>query len=242
MSNLNRKSLILFIVEGKSDKVYLSPIKKMVERRSNSKIKFKVMYGDILTNFDTDPNYIENEVAMVIQEYLELFGLELEDIKQVVHIVDLDGCFVNSKKIINDKSLEKGHTIYYRDKIANFNRQNIIKRNQKKVSCLEVLHKLNKINYGTKGMIPYRIYYFSTNIDDYFFNNQNCSNEQKINNSDLIHDKYIDNPEEYRHMIESNSCVPGSYDETWEYIKIENNSLSRCTNFNKFFIEIIDKI
>ncbi len=88
----------------------------------------------------------------------------------------------------------------------------------------------------------YRVYYFSTNIDDYFFGKQNLTDNQKDANSNLIYDRYIDNPEEYRNMIEEEFCVPGNYIETWEYAKTNNNSLSRCTNFNKFFTEIIDKL
>lgn len=97
------------------------------------------------------------------------------------------------------------------------------------------------IKYGTKGTLPYRIYYFSTNIDDYFFEKQNLTNEQKKANSNLISDRYEDNPDEYRTIFEEMYCVSGNYIEKWEYAKIKNNSLSRCTNFNKFFTEIIDR-
>lgn len=97
------------------------------------------------------------------------------------------------------------------------------------------------IKYGTKGTLPYRIYYFSTNIDDYFFEKQNLTNEQKKANSNLISDRYEDNPDEYRTIFEEMYCVSGNYIEKWEHAKIKNNSLSRCTNFNKFFTEIIDR-
>lgn len=236
------KKLILIIVEGGSDRAYLYPIKKMVKARSNSRIEFKITKGDIFVQKDTDNTNIEIKVGVAIQEYLDLYGLQYDDIKQVIHIVDLDGAFIDTKEIKTDSSLLKGQTIYYRDKITNVNKNNIIRRNKKKVDCLEVLYNLDKINYGTQGTIPYRVYYFSTNIDDYFYGEQNLTDEEKEAKSNLIYDRYIDDPEGYRNMIEEDFCAPGNYIETWEYAKIDNNSLSRCSNFNKFFTEIIDKL
>lgn len=236
------KKLILIIVEGRSDGAYLYPIKKMVKARSNSRIEFKVTKGDILVQKDTDNTNIEIKVGVAVQEYLDLYGLQYDDVKHVIHIVDLDGAFIDTKKIKTDSSLPKGQTIYYRDKITNVNRNNIIRRNKKKNDCLDVLYNLDKINYGNQGTIPYRVYYFSTNIDDYFFGDQNLTDEQKEAKSNLICDRYIDDTEGYRNMIEEDFCAPGNYIETWEYAKNDNNSLSRCSNFNKFFTEIIDKL
>lgn len=236
------KKLILIIVEGGSDIAYLYPIKKMIKARSNSKIEFKITKGDILVQNDTDNTNIEIKVAVVVQEYLELYGLERDDVKQVIHIVDLDGAFVDTKKIETDSSIPKGQTIYYRDKIKNVNRNNIIRRNKQKIDCLEVLYNLDKINYGTQGTIPYRVYYFSTNIDDYFYGKQNLTDEEKRIKSNLIYDRYVADHEGYRNMIEKEYCVPGNYIETWQYVKIDNNSLSRCSNFDKFFTEVIDKL
>lgn len=242
MSTLSMKKLILIIVEGISDKAYLYPIKKMVRARSNRKIEFKVTKGDILVQNGTNCTNIELKVGETIQEYLNLYGLEWDDIRQVVHIVDLDGTFIDTNNIITDTSLQKGQTVYFRDKITNLNRNNIIRRNRKKIDCLEVLYNLDMIKYGNKTETPYRVYYFSTNIDDFFFGEQNLTDLQKETNSNLISNNYIDDPEGYRNFIEENYCVSGDYFQTWEYVKIDNNSLSRCTNFNKFFTEIIDKL
>lgn len=241
MPNLNMKKLILIIVEGISDKAYLYPVKKIVKLYSNNKVEFKITRCDMLVQSDTDYTNIEIKVGVAIQEYLEEYHLDYNDVKQVIHIIDLDGAFIDEKNVESNSSLLRGETIYYRDKIVNVNKRNIIARNKKKVDCLNVLFKLDKINYGTKGTLPYRIYYFSTNIDDYFFGKQNLSNDEKKANSNLISDLYIDNPEGYRTLIEDNYCTLGSYIETWEYVKKGNNSLSRCTNFNKFFTEIVDK-
>lgn len=242
MPTSNMKKIILIIVEGRSDEAYLSPIKRMVKSRSNNKIEFKVTKGDILVQNDADSTNIEIKVGLAVQEYLNLYRLEYDDVKQIVHVVDFDGAFVDTKQIETDITLNKGQTIYYRDKIINLNKNNIIRRNKKKTASLEVLYNLDEINYGTQGTIPYRVYYFSTNIDDYFFGEQNLTDEEKERYSNFIYDRYIDNCEEYRNAIERDFCVPGNYIETWQYVKIDNNSLSRCTNFNKFFTEIIDKL
>ena len=140
------KKLILIIVEGGSDRAYLYPIKKMVKARSNSKIEFKITKGDILVQNDTDNTNIEIKVGVAVQEYLDLYGLECDDIKQVIHIVDLDGAFIDTKKIKTDSSLLKGQTIYYRDKITNVNKNNIIRRNKKKSGISKTIHLQKKHN------------------------------------------------------------------------------------------------
>lgn len=236
------KKLILIIVEGSSDKAYLLPIKKLVKKQFNKKIEFQVTKGDILTDSSTNSRNVLIKIGTTVQDYLETFKLSFSDIKQIIHIVDMDGVYINNFCIENDETLEKGKTVYYRDKITNVDRNNVTRRNRKKSACLDILCNTDSIEYGTYGTIPYRVYYFSTNIDDYFFGKQNSNVDEKTSDSDLIYDRYIDNPEEYRRMIEENYCVSGNYIETWEYIKEDNNSLSRCTNFDKFFTDIIDKL
>lgn len=238
----NSKKLILFVVEGRSDRAYLYPIKKMVKSCSNNKVEFKITKGDILVQSDTNYSNIETKVKETVQEYLKLYGLQYSDIKQIVHVVDLDGSFINAEKIITDSTLPRGQTMYFRDKITNVDRNNIIRRNKKKTECLNVLYNMNKISFETNASIPYRIYYFSTNIDDYFFDKQNLTDEDKIAYSNLISDRYLDDAEEYRRRLEEDFCAPGNYIETWQYAKVDTNSLSRCTNFNKFFTEILDRL
>ncbi len=242
MSAPSMKKLILFIVEGPSDKAYLYPVKKMVVQHFNNRLAFKVTRCDLLVKPDTNYINIEIKVAVAVQEYLELYGLEYSDIKQVIHIVDLDGTFIDQKNVESDPSLLRGQTIYFRDKITNINKDNIINRNNKKAKCLDVLYNLKEINYGTLKTIPYRVYYFSTNIDDYFYGNQNATDEEKKEYSNAISDKYVNCPNEYRNMIERLYCVKGNYFETWDFVKKNNQSLNRWTNFNKFFTEIIDKL
>lgn len=170
------KKLILIIVEGRSDEVYLYPVKRLVKSCSNNRVEFKVMRGDILVETSTNSKNIIEKVESTIKEYLKLYGLEYDDVKQVVHIVDLDGSFISPDQVETDSSLTKGKTLYYRDKITNVSRNNIIQRNKKKVDCLNVLYNIDSVNHGT---LPYRVYYFSTNIDDYFYGKQNLTTEEK---------------------------------------------------------------
>ena len=68
----NSKKLILFVVEGRSDRAYLYPIKKMVKSCSNNKVEFKITKGDILVQSETNYSNIETKVKETVQEYLKL--------------------------------------------------------------------------------------------------------------------------------------------------------------------------
>lgn len=237
-----QRSLILFLVEGPSDRAYLHSIKKLIKDKSKNMLEFKITYGDLLVKKGTNYTNVEIKVGVAIQEYLERSRMTIENIKMVIHVVDLDGAFINPNNVVTDKDLPVGQTVYYRDRIEIFDKNNIIKRNEQKSECLNVLYNLNEINYGNQRKIPYKLYYFSTNIDDYFYDKQNMSDEEKEAKSDLINDTYEDNPEGLRYMLENDNVVKGEYLDTWNYVKEGNNSLSRCTNFNKFFTEVLDKL
>ena len=71
---------------------------------------------------------------------------------------------------------------------------------------------IKQIPYSEKIDIPYRIYYFSTNIDDYFCGNQNANTREKFIESDFIYNRYYDYPDEYRNFIESNAVYATNID------------------------------
>lgn len=241
MQDGHMRKIILFIVEGRSDVSYLGPLKSIIRQKGDKRLDFKITKGDILTHNDTTFENVEEKIYEVVKGYLEENKLLEEDIYHVIHIADLDGVYIADSKIIQQNDLGNERIIYYRDRITTINKRNIILRNRKKRLILNKLHLQNEIKNNKKAF-KYRLYYFSTNIDDYFFDKQNCADETKETNSDFIYYRYINEPEEYRDYIENNNATKGNYNETWEHVKQEYNSLSRCTNFDKFFEEIVDKI
>lgn len=50
--------------------------------------------------------------------------------KQIIHIVDMDGTYIKNACVKSDESLEVGQTVYDRDNITNIDSNNIIRRNR----------------------------------------------------------------------------------------------------------------
>lgn len=57
----------------------------------------------------------------------------------------------------------------------------------------------------------------------------------KIKYSEAFQDKYIENLDDFIDLIcKSDFTVKKGYKESWDFIKKDNNSLNRFTNFNIF--------
>lgn len=236
------KKLILLIVEGASDRTYLLPLKKYIYKETDKKLEFKITNGDILTDIKTSSLNVNKRLKEMVNQYLTGYKYQFDDLYYIVHVIDLDGTFINDSAIRTNSDLKDGEVMYYRDRIECNYINNISIRNYKKSQLVVKLSNLSYLKLSEKISIPYKLLYFSTNIDDYFFGEQNLSKEEKINQSDEIYDKYKDNPILLKTYIENNNNVDGDFKETWLYARKGLNSLSRCTNFDKFFSDIIDKI
>ena len=67
-------------------------------------------------------------------------------------------------------------------------------------------------------------------------NIQNAKDSEKQKLAEQFQDDYYDNPEDFIAFIQDKKyAVQGNYAETWKFIKKNNNSLKRYTNFNLWF-------
>lgn len=64
-----------------------------------------------------------------------------------------------------------------------------------------------------------------------FYDKPNSSNAKKRMNSVLFSDENADPIKFEEFFIKDEIRIKGIYDETWDYIKEDNNSLKRGTNF-----------
>lgn len=105
----------------------------------------------------------------------------------------------------------------------------VIARNKKKKNLLNLLTSTNTV-YGTA---PYRMFYFSCNLEHVLHDERQVERIEKIKYSAAFQDKYIENVDGFIELIcNSDFTVKKEYQENWNFIKKDNNSIGRFSNFN----------
>ena len=127
---------------------------------------------------------------------------------------------------------EKKVVAFIKDHIETKNVDETIRRNERKRETLFKLRKTSKING-----IPYRIYYNSCNLEHVLYGElQEFSDEEKEELSDDFAERYEGKVEEFVEFISDLTfVVPGTYQNTWDYIEKDRNSLNRNSNMHLLF-------
>lgn len=95
---MKTKKVILFIVEGVTDKTSLGGIiDKLV---SSNLVRFYITGGDITSDrFSNSANAV-SKVNNHVKNFLgREIGLKKGDIIQIVHLIDMDGAYIDSDQI-----------------------------------------------------------------------------------------------------------------------------------------------
>lgn len=226
------KEVVLFIVEGESDRMsFENVLNRLV---TNDKIKFIVISGDITS---TSLKYnITKKIEKKVIDFINLPKnkyLHISDIKKIVHIVDLDATFINREQIVQNNNEIKQYTS---ENYLVPNVEEIIQRNSNKKQVLEKLINTNFITCNSI-VIPYEIYYFSCNLEHVLHNNPNVDTiKEKIRLSDEFAERYLGYEHLFLEFINDESfAAQGNYSDSWSEATNPQNALCRKTNFNLFF-------
>lgn len=224
---MNEKKVIAFVVEGQSDEAALGTIMK--EYFSSSEVQFIVVRGDI-----TSKDYVSTDNILIkINDQIELvkekYRYSQDDFIKIIHIADTDGVYIPKEDIKKENIM---NVQYYEDRIVAKNVEAIVKRNQKKGEILFKLRKTGKING-----IPYKIYFNSCNLEHVLYGElKDFSDEEKEILSDDFAEQYEGKVPEFITFISDPSlAVPGTYQNTWDYIQKDKNSLNRHSNMHLLF-------
>lgn len=223
---MKTKKVILFIVEGISDKNSLALILSRLIRTEN--IQFHVVGGDITSNKYNDSQNCISKINEEVNKFLKTNSFKKTDILKIIHLVDMDGAYVDSIAI------KKGNTdkfIYNSDCIIASDIDQVKNRNERKVKILDKLSTTMAI-----CKINYCMYYFSCNLEHVLHNEQNVEDNLKDKYSDEFVERYDGKEDEFIEFLKNSVfSVQGDYKTTWQYIKIGLNSLNRHCNFHLFF-------
>lgn len=222
------KKIILLLVEGQTDEDALAPIYTRLVKEHD--MDFDVLRTDITADEKMTAKYIEKRIKKEVDKYLQRHPfIQKNDILKVVQIIDTDGAFIPSSQV-KQSSTEK--TEYFDTHIQAKNKNRLIRRNISKRAIIYHLRKAKEI----AGM-AYEIYYFSRNLEHVLHNiSSELTDTEKEELAFKTADYYSQKPIDFLHLLfEDTFYVPGTYEETWDFIMDNGNSLKRYSNMSIFF-------
>lgn len=240
----SKKKIILFLVEGPSDKDALEiPIGDLcdeVNENIESFFRFLVDYdwknkeenvgGDITSAYWAKPSNIESKInEKFITPFLNETGLYAKDISQIIQLVDLDGAFIPDSSVVECDE-EDASVIYCDSEIRAKNPAGIKERNARKSENLRYLCSLDSIKAGSKT-VPYSVYFMSSNLDHYLHGNANLPSNKKVLLASEFSDKCDMTPSYFYEVIQGDFSMNGlSYEESWNFVQDGTESLKKHTN------------
>lgn len=224
------KKILLFLVEGLSDKDALEPI--LSELVDSTKIHFEVLRCDLTASLDPEVRNLnmKQRITRVIKSFLENnHGIKKKHIEKIIFLSDSDGCYIDDSYIYFS---ENDISFRYEDDGIYTNRPNdAIDRNQRKSRNLNMIHSTAKV-YA----LPIETYYFSCNLDHVLHNKRNLEQYLKEDYAFDFADKYENKEEHFIDFVNDSSlCLANNYADTWTIIQEDRNSLLRFTNLKIFF-------
>lgn len=225
-----RRKIVLVIVEGPSDadslELYFSKF------FDSNTVHMKIMYGDITSKRGINQSNIKARLGNEIKVYAENNHFKAADVQQIIHLVDMDGAFVDDSVIIEDETKDK--FVYTLKSVIVPNRQVAIEQNEHKRENLNTLSSRTSVMWNN---IPYKIYYMSCNLDHVLHDKPNATDEEKKANSLAFTEMYYDDINAFIKFIsESTFSQCTDYKESWDYIKQDKHSLERNSNLGLCFI------
>lgn len=224
------KKVMVFIVEGYSDKVTLEQIFKRIYK--NHGIYFTFTRGDITSNNLNLKKDISEMIYQLIKDTIDDQRIKIGDVIQIVHIFDTDGVFIPNSAIIKGETHEFKYTT---TNISCDQPQKIIDRNALKRKLLNTLLQFNEDHIHN---IPYTCYFVSSNLEHALYNIQeHLDDETKQELSDAFYERFKGHEVDFIKFLDDEvvNGTPQTMLTSWKFIKQDFHSLERHTNLNIFF-------
>src|SRR5690625_2715007 len=132
------KKVVLVIVEGSSEEALL--FERLYELFNVLNIHFEIQHGDVLFLKDNRKT-IKATIGNIVNNVRKKQKFKKSDILAVLHIVDMDGCFIGKDHIIVNNKQEE-NTLYLKRNISvkNIHQKSFIeKRNSQRSRNINVM-------------------------------------------------------------------------------------------------------
>lgn len=253
------KGFILVIVEGKSDQIVLEPILDSFFNRPDSSQKYRIEFlrgrdgarevSDITTHGNVRSQSIFGLIKkFYIEPWLDNNHQSPERICKIIHIVDMDGAYIDDSHIEYDSSRMDPDNVwsekpkYCKEKIISANTEQTKRRNAQKRNNIDWLSRNDTIHYNgvdevtgenIRRDVDYEVYFFSCNLDHVLHGDANLSGWEKNRKAREFVECCEGDSEMFIEAIKPNILANMTYEESWDFItERNNNSLGPYTNIN----------
>ena len=249
MPEKTSKSLVLFVVEGRSDCIALkAPLRNLLKKRGfGHDIEVDVYGTDFLVHDINDKNNpilrepwdVQERIKKSVQRYLgepkNKKIIKATDISCVIAISDLDACFCPESAVVQNES--GCADIFYdtkQERIHCNNVEYVLRRNEAKKDAADlIVHDGTILLSGCKKAIPLGIFYFNLNIDHvlYGVNKPGMNEDEKISLAQVFRNTYAYQADELSSFL--NMFLLGEakdYATSWGTSLLKKNAFKRITN------------
>ncbi len=264
-----RRQVVLIIVEGQSDEnALLLPLTEAFEAKYGDGVIVHFARikndddsegGDITSRNGVQPDKLQMLMnKLIIMPCLDENSLMPKYVAEIVHIVDIDGVYIDDAQVVAaETEIPLEHPIYEDSLIRANDPEKLRERNTRKRANIEMLlgyqkdgfpiQKFYDTGHGNKATtkahtVPYSLYYFSCNFDHFVVNDRNLNSYLKVHSADLFARRYGNSLDDFiRYLRNEEAAIKTMpYQESWDMLKEENNSLCRFTNIGLLLKEVVD--
>jgi len=233
------KKIILLIVEGPSEVTALAmPLRSLLKRAN---VEFQIVGTDITSRTGVNPQNIKEKLRDEVFKFLKPPlppRFREEDLIEVLLVTDMDGAYIPPEAISEDAAYQKA--FYTQEHIFHEDRNKVILPHESKQKNLDTLIPIKKLTLRKKTkkqneiVVPFRVYYFSCNLDHALYNEQNLPDKEKVPRAEIFELMYGDNPDGLLSFFEEIAVPCKEFYDSWDYIKQGLNSLQRGSNFHVY--------
>lgn len=216
----NEKKVVLFIVEGGSDKIFFSEFEKVFTEHH---VLVHSVKGDVFSNRDLKNQSMKSVVANIISKVLKensILGLFPSDIEYIFHITDTDCCF----------------------QIEEFSNHSLTVIRRAKAEKINNVISIQKYMPSPETE-KYKLLYFSPNLEgpltpEFDLAGKHGGDKQRNMIELLTKLRSADKSfaDSIYQLFNNNIIAPfDDYYESWEFIQEYNNSQDNYTNLKFIF-------
>lgn len=231
MKKYGQKGVVLFIVEGISDKLALGLLFSRLV--CSDTVQFGIMHGDCLSR---NTGRVIPAIQDCVKSMMQKYNYKRSDFVRIIHIIDTDGSFIPDNRVFMRSKKGVG---YYSDRIEAGEYPETISRHHRRTAAALMLSTTEQIM-----KIPYSIYFMSRNLEHVTQGEAGqVESGHKVSFAERFADRFEDDPYGFMEMLyKENVAAKGDYQATWREIMQGTNSLKRRSNINLFLESYYNEI